>query len=105
MMKSLNIKIPLSIAKEMDDRAQLNPDYISTFIKNNLWAVEGNKELEKPITEMAYNYTFKIDSDLHKTIKLISLKVDLPMNELIGRLLQVYYKGTYHIDSVVGEDE
>ena len=104
-MKSLNIKIPLSIAKEMDDRGQLNPAFISAFIKNNLWTVDGNKELDKPIKEMSYNYTFKIDSDLHKTIKLISIQIGLPMNELVGRLLQAYYKGTYHIDKVVGEDE
>lgn len=87
-MKSLNVKIPLSIAQHMDDSAQLNPTYITTFITDHLFNAVN---LDKPISELSYNYTFKIDSALHKAIKLIALEEDLPMNELVGRLLAKFY--------------
>ena len=87
-MKSLNVKIPLSIAQHMDDSAQLNPSYISNFIIDHLDSADS---LDKPISELSYNYTFKIDNVLHKTIKLIALELDLPMNELVGRLLAKFY--------------
>ena len=84
-MKNLNVKIPLSIAQHMDDNALLNPIYLTEFITVNLNHADS---LDKPISELCYNYTFKIDTDLHKTIKLKALEVDLPMNELIGRLIE-----------------
>ena len=87
-MKSLNVKIPLPIAERMDDNAQLNPIFLTQFITDNLSYVYS---LDKPINELSYNYTFKIDTDLHKSIKLIALEADLPMNELIGRLLVKFY--------------
>lgn len=87
-MKSLNVKIPLSVAQRMDDNAQLNPIYLTQFIIDNLTYVYS---LDKPINELSYNYTFKIDTDLHKSIKLIALEADLPMNELVGRLLAKFY--------------
>lgn len=87
-MKSLNVKIPLSIAQHMDDRAQLNPTYIANFITEYIANADN---LDKPISELSYNYTFKIDNDLHKTIKLTALEVNLPMNELVGRLLAKFY--------------
>ena len=87
-MKSLNVKIPLSIAQHMDDSAQLNPTYITKFITDHLFSAVS---LDKPISELSYNYTFKIDSELHKAIKLIALEEDLPMNELVGRLLAKFY--------------
>ena len=87
-MKSLNVKIPLSIAQHMDDSAQLNPTYITKFITDHLFNAVS---LDKPISELSYNYTFKIDSGLHKAIKLIALEEDLPMNELVGRLLAKFY--------------
>lgn len=87
-MKSLNVKIPLSVAQLMDDSAQLNPSYLATFIVDHL---DHADKLDKPISELSYNYTFKIANDLHKTIKLKAMEVDLPMNELVGRLLAKYY--------------
>lgn len=87
-MKSLNVKIPLSVAQKMDENAHLNPTYLTQFITDNLSYVYS---LDKPITELSYNYTFKIDTDLHKSIKLIALEADLPMNELVGRLLTKFY--------------
>ena len=88
-MKSLNIKIPISDAQDMDDNAQLNPIYLTEFITAYIIHADS---LDKPITDLCYNYTFKIDSKLHKTIKLKSLEVDLPMNELVGRLLAKFYQ-------------
>ena len=87
-MKSLNVKIPLTVAQRMDDNAQLNPIFLTQFITDNLSYVYS---LDKPINELSYNYTFKIDTDLHKSIKLIALEADLPMNELVGRLLAKFY--------------
>ena len=87
-MKSLNIKIPLSDAQDMDDNAQLNPIYLSEFITATLNRTDS---LDNPIRELCYNYTFKIDNDLHKAIKLKALELDLPMNDLVGRLIEKYY--------------
>ena len=88
-MKSLNVKIPLPVAQLMDDNAQLNPIYLTEFITANLSRADS---LDKPISELCYNYTFKIDDSLHKTIKLKALEIDLPMNDLIGRLLAKFYQ-------------
>lgn len=88
-MKSLNVKIPITIAQHMDDNTQLNPIYLTEFITANLSQADS---LEKPISDLCYNYTFKIDSKLHKSIKLKALEVDLPMNDLVGRLLAKFYQ-------------
>ena len=87
-MKSLNVKIPLDIAARMSDNAELNPNYITGFIVSYFYRAE---ELDQPITGPAFNYTFKIDNDLHKSIKLKAIELDLPMNEVVGRLLVEYY--------------
>lgn len=87
-MKSLNVKIPLPVAQRMDDGAQLNPTYLSEFIISTLDYADS---LDKPISDLCYNYTFKIDNELHKSIKLKALEVDLPMNDLVGRLIEKYY--------------
>lgn len=87
-MKSINVKIPLTVATELDDRAELNPMYLTEFLVTYLNCEEGAKQ---PITELSYNYTFKIDSELHKAVKLKAIEQDLPMNEFIGRLLNKYY--------------
>lgn len=88
-MKSLNIKIPLGVAQLMYDNAQLNPDYITSFIVEHY-----NKavSLKQPIDDMCYSYTFKIDDDIHKSIRLLSFELGLPMNELVGRLFSKYYE-------------
>ena len=89
-MKTLTVKIPLSIAQKMDDRAELNPNYLEGFIVSHL---NNTDILDKPIQELSYNYTFKIDKDVHKMVKLKSIELELPMNELVGRLLAKYYEG------------
>ena len=87
-MKSLNVKIPQSIINRLDDNAQLNPIYLTEFITANL---DHANSLDKPISDFCYNYTFKIDNKLHKAIKLKAIEVDLPMNDLVGRLLAKFY--------------
>ena len=88
-MKSLNVKIPITIAQRLDDNAQLNPIYLTEFITANLSHADS---LEQPISDLCYNYTFKIDNKLHKTIKLKAIELDLPMNDLVGRLLVKFYQ-------------
>jgi hypothetical protein len=86
-MKSLTIKIPLTIAQSMDDRGQLNPRWATNFVITYM-----NKPLpDQPIQEFTFNYTFKVEDDLHRTLKLKSFEQNIPMNELIGRLLATYY--------------
>lgn len=87
-MKCINVKIPLTVATELDDRAELNPMYLTEFLVTYLNCEEGVKQ---PIAELSYNYTFKIDNELHKAVKLKAIEHDLPMNEFIGRLLNKYY--------------
>lgn len=88
-MKSLNIKIPFSVAKLLDDNAQLNPSFITDFIVSHIHLAEEIKD--SPINEMSYQYVFKLPSEVHKTTKLKSIDLDIPMNEIIGRLLVKYY--------------
>ena len=93
-MKSLNIKIPLSIAQELDNNGQLNPNYITGFIVANINSVDS--VLDKPINEMTYTYTFKVPTEVHSSLKLLSVVKDIPMNEIIGRLLTYNYKVDNH---------
>jgi hypothetical protein len=86
-MKSLSVKIPLSIAQLMDDSAQLNPNWVAGFLVLNY-----NRPINKRPQEMTYNYTFKVHDDLHKTIKLKAIDHDLPINEFVARLLSTYYE-------------
>lgn len=89
-MKTINIKIPLDIAQDLDDRARLNPQWLTSFIVVN-WSFV-NLVTDKPVEGLTSNYSFKVVDDLHKMIKLKAVELDLPMNELLGRLLQSFYK-------------
>lgn len=89
-MKSLNIKIPLTVATDLDDRGRLNPDYLTSFIITHLDMISTIKD--KPINQLSYNYTCKVHPDLHKTLKLLSIENNLAMNDMVGRLLAYYYK-------------
>ena len=89
MKKSLNIKIPLPILKQLDDKGQLNPNYLEGFIVAHLHTNEG---LNEPVTELSQNYTFKVDEQLHKAVKLKSIENDTNMNEYVARLLVAYYR-------------
>ena len=89
-MKTINIKIPLDIAQDLDDRARLNPQWLTSFIVVN-WKYVG-LVADKPLEGLTSNYSFKVVDELHKTVKFKAVELDLPMNELLGRLLQQYYK-------------
>ena len=87
-MKSLSIKIPVKIATLMDDRGELNPSFIAGFLIVN----KDKKVPDSPTTGLTVNYTCKIDSLLHKHVKLKAIDNDLPINEFVARLLEKYYK-------------
>ena len=90
-MKSLNIKIPLSIAQQLDDRGQLNPNFLENFIEEYMYHSQG-VTFDKPLAELPYTYTFKVHDKFHKMLKLEAIERDLAMNELIGRLIAMYYR-------------
>lgn len=86
-MKTLNIKLPLSIAQQLDDKAELNAQSIGRFVASHL-----NTPLAKiPIQEVTLNYSFKVQDDLHRSIKLKAIDEGLAMNELIGRMFAQFY--------------
>lgn len=89
-LKTINIKIPLDIAQDLDDRARLNPQWLTSFIVYHWPNV--NQVKNKPVEGLNYNYSFKVENYIHKMVKLKAVELDLPMNELLGRLLQQYYK-------------
>jgi hypothetical protein len=86
-MKAINAKIPLSVAQLMDNNAQLNPQFLSTFITKNLL----KPCPDQPVESMAFNYTFKIDTDIHNSVKIKAQENNLPVTEFLGRLLKAYY--------------
>ena len=89
-MKSLNVKIPVDLAERMSDNAELNPSFLNKFIAENYHLID--EQLDKPLNALSYNYTFKVDSSLHKDLKMTAVELDIPMNELIGRLLVKYFE-------------
>jgi predicted DNA binding CopG/RHH family protein len=89
-LKPINMKIPLSIAQKLDDSGQLNPQFLNSFI--DTFITIGYDSLKEPITEFAFNYTFKVEEELLKRVKLEANQAGLPINEYLGRLLVRYYK-------------
>lgn len=86
-MKSINVKIPLSIVTKLDSEGKLSPSFLSTFIEQHV-----DKPIpEEPSGELTFNYTFKIKDDLHKKAKINSIEHNIAMNEFIGRLLRAHY--------------
>lgn len=93
-MKSLNIKIPLSIAYDMSEHGKLNPQYMTSFLSTNLDNVDS--VVDKHIEGLNYHYTFKVPADLHQQLKIKSVQTDISMNDLVGRLICCYYEGEQH---------
>jgi len=92
-MKSLNIKIPLSIASAMDDNGHLNPQFISEF----LYHFKDSKLNYNLVKELSYTYTFKVTSDLHKELKYKSFKDDMPINQIVCAMFNEYYRVAYNV--------
>jgi hypothetical protein len=88
VMKSLSIKIPLGIAHSMDDKGRLNPSWVAGFLILN----KAKDVDDRPVKELCFNYTFKVDEVLHKDVKLQAIERNLPVNEFVARLLEKYYK-------------
>lgn len=94
-MKTITIKIPINIAQLLDDRGQLNPQYLGQFlnmiVEYKLFNMD-NKELYNPIEGLTMSYAFKIDSALHTILKDSAKHINTPLGEYAGRILSVYYK-------------
>lgn len=86
-MKSLSVKIPVNKAQEMDDNGHFNPSWLTGFLVLNA----SKKPPQNALRGLCINYTFKVDNDLHKMVKLQAIENDLPINEFVGRLLEKYY--------------
>ena len=87
-MKTITIKINLDQAQELDDRAQLNPSFISEFIAHYL---HGMFIGEQRSTQLPFTYTLKVSNELHKGLKMAALQKDLTMSEYVRQMFQVYY--------------
>lgn len=86
-MKTINIKLPFKAVEEMDDRAQLNPYYITDFISKHL---EHQPE-DKPVGRLAYYYALKVTDSLHQEINVRAKEEGLAMSEFLGRLFLSLY--------------
>ena len=88
-MKTITIKLNLDQAQELDDRAQLNPTFISEFITDYLHGalISGQRSTQLPFT-----YTLKVSNELHKDLKMAALQNDMTMSEYVRQMFQVYYR-------------
>ena len=86
-MKTITIKINLDQAQELDDRAQLNPTFISEFITRYLHEdfIGGRS------TQLPFTYTLKVTNELHKALKMTAMQNDMTMSEYVRQMFQVYY--------------
>ena len=87
-MKTITIKLNLDQAQELDDRAQLNPTFVSEFITRHLHDTFIG---ERRSTQLPFTYTLKVSNELHKNLKMAALYKDLTMSEYVRQMFQVYY--------------
>lgn len=87
-MKTLTIKINLDDVQRMDDRGELNPAFITSFIEKH---INQNFLGEARSSQLPFAYTFKVKDGFHKAVKLAALEADLTMSEYVRQLFQVYY--------------
>ena len=87
-MKTITIKINLDQAQELDDRAQLNPTFVSEFITRHLNAAFIGVRRS---TQLPFTYTLKVSNELHKALKMAALQEDMTMSEYVRQMFQVYY--------------
>ena len=87
-MKTITIKINSDQVQELNDRAQLNPMFVSEFISRHLHdAFIG----ERRSTQLPFTYTLKVSNELHKALKMAALQNDMTMSEYVRQMFQVYY--------------
>ena len=87
-MKTLTIKINLDDVQQMNDRGELNPAFITSFIEKHINQIFLG---EARSSQLPFTYTFKVKDDFHKTVKLAALEADLTMSEYVRQLFQVFY--------------
>lgn len=84
--KTLSVKIPIEIAKEMDDRAELNAPFITDFLSSTL-----EYEPHKHYSGLVHSYSMKVSPALHKQLKYRALDLDLTLSDLTARLFETWY--------------
>ena len=87
-MKTITIKINSDQVQELNDRAQLNPTFVSEFITRHLNAAFIG---ERRSTQLPFTYTLKVSNELHKALKMAALQNDMTMSEYVRQMFQVYY--------------
>jgi hypothetical protein len=87
MRKTMNINIPITIAQRMDDRGELNPSSLMDFLENYLSCDCTDVEID----ELTLTYTFKVDEDIHKAVKMKALLSDMTIKSYVGKLLKKFY--------------
>ena len=92
-MNSTSIKLPLSVYNEMSERGQLNPTYVRDFIEDYYYRglIDGTLVVHE-IKEPTAHYYFRLHENLHSQLQQFAKRCKIPMNELIGRLFDKYYK-------------
>ena len=87
-MKTITIKINLNQVQELEDRAQLNPTFVSEFITRHLNAAFIGEQLS---TQLPFTYTLKVSNELRKALKMAALQKDITMSDYVRQMFQVYY--------------
>lgn len=90
-MKTLTIKLPVSVMQLLDNSAQLNPKWVSDFI--SLYMYYDLQPLNREASrELLVTYSFKVSDDLHKSVKREALENDLSIVEFIRRIFEDNYQ-------------
>lgn len=89
-MRTLTIRLPLSIAQQLDDNGQLNPATISNilddYMSRNMFV-----DNEQGTTELLFTYSFKVKEDLHDRVKYEAGRNGLSISTYVRRLFELYY--------------
>ena len=82
MKKTLNIKLPLKIGELLSDNVMLNSNDITHLLEVR-HQVKHTQELDTPTAQ----WSFKIDTNLHRTLKFEALEQGINLNEYTGRII------------------
>lgn len=88
-MKTLTIKLPLSIAQSLDDRGALNPKFVSDFLSLYIYGKPVSEDDRTP--DMLFTYSFKVDEHIHAMVKDEAAKQGLSIVEFVRRLFEENY--------------
>lgn len=90
-LKTLSIKLPVSIMQQLDNAGQLNPKWVSDFLALHMFDNLNSVTLDAT-RELVVTYSFKLSDDLHKMIKREALERDLTIIEFVRRVFQDHYQ-------------